>query len=46
MKTFKKLCLTVFAVLAFSSVITACHTVHGVGQDVQSGGAAISRAAS
>lgn len=46
MKTFKKLFLTVFTVLALASVITGCHTVHGVGQDVQSGGHAISRAAS
>ncbi len=45
MKIFKKRFLAVFAVLALSGLVTACHTVHGVGQDVQSGGAAISRAA-
>lgn len=46
MKTFKKLVLTGFTVIALSSLIAACHTMQGAGQDIQSGGHAISKAAS
>jgi predicted small secreted protein len=46
MKVFKKLFLTGCTVLLLSGALTACHTVHGVGQDVQAGGQAIAHAAS
>jgi len=45
MKAFKKLFLTIFTTLAVLSMVTACNTVRGAGQDIQSGGHAISKAA-
>jgi len=45
MKPVKKLFLTGFTMLAFLSMITACHTMQGAGQDIQAGGHAISKAA-
>lgn len=41
----KNLFLTAFSIMLLASTLTACHTLSGVGQDVQAGGRAISRAA-
>lgn len=41
----KSLCLSVLSIMVLASTLTACHTLNGVGQDVQAGGRAISRAA-
>jgi predicted small secreted protein len=38
--------LSICAVLFVASLLTACHTVNGAGQDIQAGGRAVSRAAS
>lgn len=46
MKLISKLSLAISAVVLLSSLLTACHTISGMGQDIQSGGKAISRAAS
>ena len=43
MKIFKS--LTICAALMFTAILSGCNTVHGVGQDIQSGGKALSRAA-
>lgn len=36
--------LFVFSVFFSASLLTACHTVEGAGQDIQAGGHAISKA--
>ncbi len=36
----------IFLVLFAASIVAGCHTVQGAGQDISSGGNAISRAAS
>ena len=41
----KKTIEAIFSVLVLSSVLTACNTTHGVGQDISEGGSAISGAA-
>ncbi|CAM3519039.1 hypothetical protein SB6411_04426 [Klebsiella spallanzanii] len=41
----KKTIAAFFTVLALSSVLTACNTTRGVGQDISEGGSAISGAA-
>ncbi|AVY96609.1 MULTISPECIES: lipoprotein toxin entericidin B [Lelliottia] len=41
----KKTIAAIFSVLVLSSVLTACNTTRGVGEDIQSGGNAISGAA-
>ena len=43
--TIAKALLSLFILTAAGSALSACHTAHGVGQDVQSGGRAIDRAA-
>lgn len=37
--------VTLLSVLAFSTVLNACNTIEGAGQDIQKGGAAIADAA-
>lgn len=41
----KKAIATFFSVLVLSSLLTACNTTRGVGEDIQDGGNAISGAA-
>lgn len=41
----KKTIAAIFSLLVLSSVLTACNTTRGVGEDIQSGGNAISGAA-
>ena len=41
----KKTCVAIFSVLVLSSVFNACNTTRGVGEDISSGGSAISGAA-
>lgn len=41
----KKTIAAFFSMLVLSSVLTACNTTRGVGQDISSGGQAISGAA-
>ncbi|KAJ9434451.1 MULTISPECIES: entericidin A/B family lipoprotein [Enterobacterales] len=41
----KKSIVAIFSVLVLSSVLTACNTTRGVGEDVQAGGKAIQRSA-
>ncbi|WP_058912487.1 lipoprotein toxin entericidin B [Entomohabitans teleogrylli] len=41
----KKAIAAFFSVLVFSSLLTACNTTRGVGEDIQEGGSAISGAA-
>ena len=41
----KKALASLFTVLVLSSVLTACNTTRGVGQDISDGGSAISGAA-
>ncbi|MDY0969612.1 lipoprotein toxin entericidin B [Siccibacter turicensis] len=41
----KKAIATFFSVLVLSSLLTACNTTRGVGEDIQDGGSAISGAA-
>ena len=41
----KKTIAAIFSVLVLSSILTACNTTRGVGEDIQSGGNAISGAA-
>ena len=41
----KKTFVAIFSVLVLSSVLTACNTTRGVGEDISSGGSAISGAA-
>ena len=41
----KKTIAAVFSVLRLSSLLTACNTTRGVGQDISDGGNAISGAA-
>lgn len=41
----KKTIAAIFSVLVLSSVLTACNTTRGVGQDISEGGSAISGAA-
>ncbi|MEG3132051.1 entericidin A/B family lipoprotein [Rouxiella sp. T17] len=41
----KKSILTIVSVLLLSSLLSACNTTRGVGEDVSSGGNAIQRAA-
>lgn len=42
----KKSLLILCVIAAFCSLLTACHTIQGAGEDIQSGGKAIQRAAS
>jgi len=41
----KKAIVAFFSVLVLSSVLTACNTTRGVGEDISDGGSAISGAA-
>ncbi|GGD38224.1 MAG TPA: entericidin, EcnA/B family [Franconibacter helveticus] len=41
----KKTMAALFSALVLSSLLTACNTTRGVGEDIQSGGSAISGAA-
>ncbi|AIR87645.1 entericidin A/B family lipoprotein [Erwinia sp. S63] len=41
----KKSIVAILSVLVLSSVLTACNTTRGVGEDVQAGGKAIQRSA-
>lgn len=41
----KKAIAAIFTVLVLSSVLTACNTTRGLGQDISDGGSAISGAA-
>ncbi|MGL5699370.1 MAG: lipoprotein toxin entericidin B [Kluyvera sp.] len=41
----KKTIAALFTVLVFSSVLTACNTTRGIGEDISDGGSAISGAA-
>ncbi|UYU31582.1 lipoprotein toxin entericidin B [Siccibacter colletis] len=41
----KKAIATFFSVVVLSSLLTACNTTRGVGEDIQDGGSAISGAA-
>lgn len=41
----KKSIVAIFSVLVLSSVLTACNTTRGVGEDVSAGGQAIQRTA-
>lgn len=41
----KKSIIALFSVLVFSSLLTACNTTRGVGEDVSAGGRAIQRSA-
>lgn len=45
MKAAKTVILTLSALLVFTGLLSACHTIKGIGQDVQAGGHAISKAA-
>jgi len=45
MKGFKKISLAVSAILILASLMTACNTIHGAGQDIEAGGHAIAKAA-
>jgi len=45
MAMFKKSIVAILSVLVLSSVLTACNTTRGVGEDVQAGGKAIQRSA-
>ncbi len=45
MRVIKRILLPVCLLLGLAASLTGCHTMNGVGQDVQSGGHAISRAA-
>jgi predicted small secreted protein len=40
-----KALLSLFILGAAGTALSACHTVHGAGEDIQSGGRAIDRAA-
>ena len=40
-----KALLSLFILATAGGALSACHTAHGVGQDVQAGGRAIDRAA-
>ncbi|EKC6208514.1 lipoprotein toxin entericidin B [Cronobacter sakazakii] len=42
----KKTIAALFSALVLSSLLTACNTTRGVGEDIQDGGSAISGAAS
>ncbi|WP_333853547.1 lipoprotein toxin entericidin B [Leclercia sp.] len=41
----KKTFVAIFSVLVLSSALTACNTTRGVGEDISTGGSAISGAA-
>ncbi|MCC3705569.1 entericidin A/B family lipoprotein [Rouxiella badensis] len=41
----KKSILTLVSVIVLSSLLTACNTTRGVGEDISAGGHAVSRAA-
>ncbi|EHV2667337.1 lipoprotein toxin entericidin B [Salmonella enterica] len=41
----KKTIAAIFSVLVLSTVLTACNTTRGVGEDISDGGSAISGAA-
>ncbi|MEM6160146.1 entericidin A/B family lipoprotein [Erwinia sp. P6884] len=41
----KKSIATIFSVLVLSSLLSACNTTQGVGEDVEAGGEAIQRSA-
>ncbi|EIV6708881.1 lipoprotein toxin entericidin B [Klebsiella aerogenes] len=41
----KKMIAAFFTVLVLSSVLTACNTTRGIGEDISDGGSAISGAA-
>jgi len=41
----KKSILTIVSVIVLSSLLTACNTTRGVGEDISAGGHAVSRAA-
>lgn len=41
----KKAIAVFFSVIVLSSLLTACNTTRGIGEDIQSGGSAISGAA-
>ncbi|NIF22672.1 MULTISPECIES: entericidin A/B family lipoprotein [Pantoea] len=41
----KKSIIAIFSVLVLSSVLTACNTTRGVGEDISAGGHAIQRSA-
>lgn len=45
MKNIRKMLITVGSLIVLSSLISACNTVEGAGQDMQAGGQAISKAA-
>jgi entericidin B len=45
MAMLKKSIVAIFSVLVLSSVLTACNTTRGVGEDVSAGGKAIQRSA-
>lgn len=45
MRTEAKLWLTLAALLTVVPVLSACHTVHGVGEDVSAAGRGIAHAA-
>ncbi len=45
MEKYKKLALTLASLLLVSSLLTACNTVQGAGEDIQAGGHAIAKAA-
>ncbi|KOC90670.1 MULTISPECIES: entericidin A/B family lipoprotein [Winslowiella] len=40
---FKKSIATIFSVLILSSLLSACNTTRGVGEDVEAGGQAIQK---
>ncbi len=39
-----KALLSLFILTTAGTVLSACHTVHGAGEDIQSGGRAVDRA--
>ncbi|MXP66462.1 entericidin A/B family lipoprotein [Pantoea sp. Nvir] len=40
---FKKNIVAIFSILLFSSLLSACNTTRGLGEDVEAGGQAIQR---
>lgn len=46
MKLIKKMLLPICLLVLAINIITGCNTVQGAGEDIQSGGKAITRAAS
>lgn len=45
MRRTKHFLATICAVLLMASLVSGCHTVNGMGKDVQAGGQAVSNAA-